>query len=285
MGERYGSFSLPDDRAISYDLTPTDQDTPVILLSNSLCGQFRSWDKVVAALSVRGFRVLRYDQPRHGASGVPKDLASTTFDSLADDAYALLQHLDLKTVAAWVGVSMGASTGITFAAKYPGIISQLVVCDTISCALTLAGAVDPFPPRVKAMRTAGNLDELVEGTMQRWFGKDWISAHPGEAARMRGIMLTGTTMDGFETCCAALSSPSYDLRKQVEAAGRGCRKALLLVGENDANLPTTMQELRRGLERGNGKSVELRVVANAGHVLFVDGFEDFMQLLLTFLQG
>ncbi|CAK7206928.1 hypothetical protein SEUCBS139899_009735 [Sporothrix eucalyptigena] len=242
----YNKFTLPNGRAISYDLTTGDRtDSLVVVLSNSLCGQFRTWDHVVAVLSGKGYRVLRYDQPGHGASGVPNDLSSTTF-AMADDVYALLQHLSLKVVHAWVGVSMGAST---------------------------------------AMRAVGSLDELVEGTMQRWFGSDWIASNEDEATRMRGIMLSGTSMDGFETCCTALSSATYDLRLHTVTAGKGCSEVLLLVGEKDANLPTTMQELRAGLERGNGKPVELKVVANAGHVLFVDGFEEFSHLLLAFLQG
>ncbi|RKU40012.1 hypothetical protein DL546_001071 [Coniochaeta pulveracea] len=277
------SFNLPDGRASSYCMTEATPGAPIVLLSNSLCSPYSAWDTVVPVLTEAGFAVLRYDQPGHGTSATPVDLQSTTFDSLVNDVQALLSHLDVAQLHAWVGVSMGASTGIYFAATYPGTVRRLVVCDTISGAPVVFGAADPFPPRVRAMREAGSLDCLLEGTMERWFGLAWMQAHPAETARMRDVML-GTTMDGFETCCAALSNPEYDLRPRLERAGRGCEEALVVAGEKDANLPTTMQEIRAGLEKGVGKSVRLEVIEGAGHVPFVDGFNEFCDIVVAFLQ-
>lgn len=276
------SFTLPDGRAISYSLSGGPPSGPVVLLGNSLLSPLRSWDRVVPVLADAGYRTLRYDQPGHGDSGVPADLGSTTFDTMADDVYALLRHLDINRLHAFVGVSMGASTAIYFAAKYPGIVHKLVPCDTVSGAPVNIGVADVFTPRVEAMRSAGSLDHLIAGTQDRWFGSAWIGANPDEAARMRSVM-AATTMDGFETCCAALTEPGYDLRPHVEAAGSGCSEAMVLVGEKDANLPTTMQELRAGLEKGAGRPVEMKVIRNAGHVCFVDGFEEFCYLLTGFL--
>jgi pimeloyl-ACP methyl ester carboxylesterase len=264
-------------------MTEAMPGAPTVLLSNSLCTPLSVWDRVVPVLSKAGFAVLRYDQPGHGGSGVPADLQSTTFNSMADDVHALIAHLGVSRLHGWVGVSMGASTGIYFAAKYPGVVRQLVACDTISGAPANLGVADPFGPRVRAMRETGSLDDLLQATMERWFGRTWLVSHPAEAARMSDV-LSGTTMDGFETCCAALSDPEYDLRPHLEAAGRGCEEALVVVGENDANLPTTMKEIRAGLEKGNERSVKLKVIQGAGHVPFVDGFEEFCDIVVSFLQ-
>lgn len=277
------SFTLPDGRVISYCMTEAVPGSPTVLLSNSLCSPFRAWDRVVPVLSDAGFGVLRYDQPGHGDSGVPVDLRSTTFDSMADDVAALLAHLGVSRLHGWVGVSMGASTGVYFAARYPGVVRRLVACDTVSGAPANFGAADPFAARVRAMREAGSLDGLLLATLERWFGRAWMHSHPAEAARMRAV-LAGTTMDGFETCCAALSNPGYDLWPRLEAAGRGCEEALIVVGEKDADLPTTMREIQAGLERGNGKLVELKVIKGAGHVCFIDGFEEFCDVVVSFLQ-
>jgi pimeloyl-ACP methyl ester carboxylesterase len=202
---------------------------------------------------------------------------------MADDVHALLAHLSVARLHGWVGVSMGASTGIYFAAKYPGTVRRLVACDTVSGAPSALGAADSFAPRVRAMRDAGSLDGVLEATTERWFGQAWMRSHPVEAARMMDV-LSGTTMDGFETCCAALRNPEYDLRPRLEVAGRGCEEALVVVGEKDANLPTTMQEIRAGLEKGIGKSVGLKVIKGAGHVSFVDGFDEFCDTVVPFLQ-
>ncbi|KAI1400889.1 zearalenone lactonase [Hypoxylon fuscum] len=289
MSTPISTLSLPSSRIISYALTPTptNANAPIVLLSNSLCAPFASWDHVVPKLTSRGFKVLRYDQPGHGASTVPADLSSTTFETLADDVRALLDHLSIVRLHAWIGVSMGAATGIVFAAKYHNIVQTLVVCDTISCSPINARATDVFGPRVAAAREAGKIDATVDSTLERWFGSVWIDANPDEARRMRQLMVS-TSIAGFETCCAALRSETFDLRPRADEAGQGVDNALFIVGEKDANLPDTMQQLREGVEHGLRKkkanaSVEFHVIKNAGHVCYVDGFDQFVDIITQFL--
>lgn len=294
MSTKVASFALPSGRVIQYGITEPSSassssavESSTIILSNSLCSPFTSWDHVVPVLTSKGFRVLRYNQPGHSGSGVAEDLSSTTFDSLADDVRQLLAHLGISKLFAWIGVSMGAATSIVFAARYPGIVARLIPCDTISCSPVNAGTADVFAPRVASARQAGNMEAIVEGSLERWFGPSWMGDHPAETARMRQLMRE-TTIDGFDTCCAALSSQSFDLRPLLEDAGKGVERALLLVGEKDANLPEAMEELRRGIEAGikisnPSASVELKVVKDAGHVCYVDGFEQFCNIITEYL--
>ncbi|KAI6081825.1 zearalenone lactonase [Hypoxylon rubiginosum] len=282
-------FTLPSSRVLSYALTRaiSDSDAPVVLLSNSLCTPFPTWDAVVNKLTASGLSVLRYDPPGHGGSTVPADLSSTTFDDLAEDVHALLRHLGIDRLHAWIGVSLGAATGIVFAAKYPGTVRKLVACDTISCSPANAGIDDVFGPRVAAVRQAGKMDGIIDGTLDRWLGRAWMDAHPDETSRIRELMLS-TTIDGFETCCAALRSDTFDLRLKTEAAGQGVEEALFIVGEKDANLPEAMKELRDGVEKGlktkNASArVDFHVVPNAGHVCYIDGFDDFVATVTMFL--
>ncbi|KAI1097689.1 zearalenone lactonase [Jackrogersella minutella] len=289
MTTTVSSLSLPSSRILSYALTtvPSSPNAPVVLLSNSLCAQFTSWDRVVPMLTSRDLCVLRYDQPGHGASAVPEDLSSTTFDTMADDVRELLNHLSISRLRAWIGVSMGAATGIVFAAKHPHIIQKLVICDTISCSPVNIGADNVFGPRVAAARKAGSMDETIDATLERWFGRPWIDANLDEARRMRELML-GTSIDGFEACCAALQSKTFDLRPLAIGAGSGVDEALFLVGEKDANLPETMQQLRKDVELGLRKkhadaSVDFHIIKNAGHVCYVDGYDEFIATVTQFL--
>ncbi|KAI1080227.1 zearalenone lactonase [Whalleya microplaca] len=281
-------LKVPSSCVLSSRLTPgTNYDSsPVIVLSNPLCAPLASWDHVVPALVSLGFQVLCYDQPGHGSSTAPDDLSSTTFNSLAKDVKALLDNHRIRTVHAWVGVSMGAATGIVFAATYPGVIKRLIGCDTISCSPVNAGTEDLFASRVAEARRLGIMFNVTT-TMERWFGRQWINDNDAEARRLQAMMLR-TTNDGFETCCYALRSESFDLRPLVEDAGKGVERALLLVGEKDANLPESMKELRHGLEQGLKKnnpdaSVELKVIQGAGHVCYIDGFEQFIEVITEFL--
>ena len=62
-------------------------DAPVLLLSNSLGTDMRMWEPQMAAWT-QAFRVLRYDQRGHGASGVPAGAYS--LDRLGRDVVELL---------------------------------------------------------------------------------------------------------------------------------------------------------------------------------------------------
>lgn len=287
------TFTLPSGRTISYEITYKDTPSrPTVLLSNSLSSQYKFWDHVVEDLHSAGFRVIRYDHPGHGKSGVPSDLQSTTFSSLADDVYGLLHSLGLTSgktsiLHAWIGVSMGAALGTVFAVAHPGMIRNLVICDTIANSPLLNGN-DPFGPRVEAARKAGSMDQAVEETMQRWFGDQWIKANPDEASRVRSLMQQ-TTLDGFETCCAALRNKSFDNRPLFRKLAKSVARVKLVVGENDADLPKVMGDMRDEVQKGfdeagKNEKVELVIIPEAGHVSFVDGYEDFIKAVLPFLK-
>jgi pimeloyl-ACP methyl ester carboxylesterase len=299
------TFTLPSGRPIAYEFTyKTEPTRPTILLSNSLCAQYAFWDRVVSALHDAGFRVIRYDHPGHGQSGVPSDdLSSTTFDTLASDVHTLLTSPDISRwfagsannspatltplLHAWVGVSMGAALGVVFAVRHPGMVRNLVVCDTIACSPSNAGAPDAFAPRVAAARKAGTMDGAVSETMERWFGAEWIAANPDEANRVRTLMRT-TSVDGFETCIAALRSETFDIRPLVGRLAECVGHVRLVVGERDADLPAKMAQMRDQVQEGfdavgKDEKVELVVIPKAGHVCFIDGFGDYIQAILPFL--
>ena len=283
------SVILPDSRKLSYSLDTTPKNARVVLLSSPLCATFTAWDHVVPILNKNGFRTLRYDPPGLGDSSAPDNLNSTTFDSITSDVRFLLTSLDIPQLHSWVGVSMGAATGVIFATKYPGVVSKLAICDTITSSPSNAGIDDAFGSRIAAARAAGNMDSTVQGTLERWFGKEWLDANPQETQRMRSLMLR-TTLDGFETCCHALRSPTFDLRPLFSRVGASVDDAICLVGEKDTALLETMADIREKVQEGfaaAGKpnKVELAVVKNAGHVCFINGLDHFSQIITSFLRA
>ncbi|KAF7558072.1 hypothetical protein G7046_g5875 [Stylonectria norvegica] len=293
---RYNSFhrtimastvKLPDSRILSYALDTAPPNAPIVLLANSLCAPYPAWDRVVSVLNKSGFRTLRYDQPGHGISSAPKAL-DTTFDSMADDIHHLLKTLEIPKLHSWVGVSIGAAGGIYFSAKYPNVIRKLAICDTISSSPVNAGQDNPFGPRVAAAREGGDMVSTTQAILEQWFGKAWLEANPEETLRMRKVMLT-TTVDGFETCCHAIRSKEFDLRPLFVKVGAGVDDALCVVGEKDANLPQTMEDMRAQIEAGfkaagKDKKINLAIIENAGHVCYVDGFEQFCDSVIGWVK-
>lgn len=248
------------------------------------------WDDVVSYLGRLGLRVVRYNPPGHGDSGVPADLSETTFESLAADVHALLAHLGIKKLRAWVGAGFGAATATVFSARYPDVVEKLVLCDAILCSPVNLGSPDVFKARVAAAREAGSLNPDIEQALEDYFGYGWSNFNP-QAAHVRNAMRS-TSLDGFETCCAALSNPSFNLRPLAAQVGSNIDSALLLAGAR--NNFHFMGDLRDGIERGqrirtlrSGKgptpSVPIEMVQGGGSVSFVDGFPHFIQLLMNFL--
>lgn len=282
------TLTLANGQVIAYHFDSVTPHAPTVVLANPLCAAFTVWDHVVPSLTTAGFSVLRYNQPGHGGSTAPP-AAECTFESIAVGVRELLTLLKISTLHAWVGVSMGAATGVVFAAAYPGLVNKLVVCDTISTAPVHAGQPDLFAGRVAAARQADSLEPTVAGTMDRWFGEPWLQAHAAEAERIKALMLT-TTLDGFAACCGALASASFDLRPLFAKLGASVNDALLMVGERDADLPVQMADMRDKIQAGfvaEGKGevqVELKVVKGAGHVCFVDGLEEYVSIVVPFLQ-
>ncbi|CZR63979.1 related to 3-oxoadipate enol-lactonase II [Phialocephala subalpina] len=284
--------TLRDGRQLSYHLSGPDQSAstkgPIILLSNSLCTPYHMWHHFVPRLHELNFQVLQYNQIGHGESTVdPSTVDDTTFDTLADDVKQLLDSLKIQKLHAWVGISMGAATGIVFCAQNPGLVERLVICDTISCSPSALGAGDPFGPRVDAARSAGNLEATIEQTLARWFWEDWRKSHGEELHWMRSLM-SKTKVEGFVACCAALRKMSFDLRPLFGKLGTSVDEILLVVGELDADLPQTMAIMRDGIQQGfeaAGKTDEVRlaIIKGAGHVSVVDGLEEYASVVTSFL--
>jgi hypothetical protein len=149
----------------------------------------------------------------------------------------------------------------------------------------VAGITDVFGPRADLAQKEGNMTSLVDGTLNRWFSETWRKSNPEEVQRMHGIMME-TTVDGFVTCCRALQSSSFDLKSLASKIGNSVDSVLLVVGELDANLPQEMDLLRSQIQEGFDASrpVELRVIKQAGHVCYVDGFEQFCEIIMELLK-
>ncbi|KKF96595.1 3-oxoadipate enol-lactonase 2 [Ceratocystis platani] len=281
------TLTLASGQVISYRLDPVNPHTPVVILANPLCAPFTIWDNIVPLINAAGFSVLRYNQPGHGDSSAPSPPSECTFDSISAAVFELLQQLKIRDIHAWVGVSMGAATGIVFVSKYPGVAKKIVICGTTSLSPVNAGQPNIFASRVAAAREAGSLEATVSGTMDRWFGEKFLKIHEAEAARIKALMLT-TTLDGFEACCAALSSKTFDLRPLFKNLGSCVSDALLLAGQNDGDLPEQManmsDQIQNGFSGEGRNKVVLEVIKNAGHVPFIDASDDFVQLVVPFLQ-
>jgi 3-oxoadipate enol-lactonase len=197
-------------------------DAPVVVLSNSLGTTLSMWEPQLPALTTR-FRVLRYDQRGHGASGSPPGPYS--FDDLGRDVLQLLDGLGLDRVS-FCGVSMGGMTGMWLGANAPERVDRLV----LSCTSAGFGSPETWEERMELVRREG-VGALVEATMERWFTAEFRSRRPEVVERFARWLAT-TDREGYLACCAALRDWDFAARLPEISA-----PALVIAGQHDPSTP------------------------------------------------
>ena len=241
-------------------------DGPWLTMSHSLACDLSMWDVQAKALA-KHFKVLRYDTRGHGQSSAPQGPYS--LDTLAQDAYALLQHLGIQKTH-WVGLSLGGMIGQAFTLAHPETISSLVLADTTSRGVPNAAAM--WADRAKAARTQG-MQSLLQPTLARWFTP---ASHESGLPAIQQIaqVILGTPPEGYAGCCEAIAGLDFTER----LAAIHC-PTLVMVGDQDQGTPPDMSRIIHQHIPGS----ELLLIANAAHLANVEQPEAFTQGLLNFL--
>jgi 3-oxoadipate enol-lactonase len=195
---------------------------PVLMLSNSLGTNLHMWDDQVAPFT-RHFRLVRYDRRGHGRSDAPKGPYS--MEMLGRDVLAILDGLGVDKIN-WCGLSIGGMVGMWLGANAPLRIDKLILSNTASY----------FPDktvwddRIKLVREQG-LSAVVDGTMERWFTKQFRERSPQATERIRTMFLA-TNPEGYIGCGAAIRD--MDHRPLLAKINR---PALVIAGRHDLGTP------------------------------------------------
>ena len=239
---------------------------PWLTLSHSLACDLHMWDEEAKRLSGK-YKVLRFDTRGHGKSGAPGGPYS--LEMLADDLHGLFGALGVKSTH-FCGLSMGGMIGQTYALKYPGMFSSIVLCDTTS--RYPAEGWTLWKSRIETAETKG-MEPLVAGTLERWFTEPFRKAHPDVIAKV-GAMIRNTPVPGYAGCCHAI--PKINVTDRL--AEIRC-PALVIVGKDDPGTPVAMAEEIHNAMPGS----ELVVIPSAAHLSNMEQPDAFNQALADFL--
>jgi 2-succinyl-6-hydroxy-2,4-cyclohexadiene-1-carboxylate synthase len=100
---------------------------PVVLV-HGFTGNSRNWALTVPVLT-RQFRTISVDLRGHGHSAKPVRPEDYTLEAMADDVYALLQHLGVRECYL-AGHSMGGMVSQHIVLDHPELVRALVLVDT-----------------------------------------------------------------------------------------------------------------------------------------------------------
>src|SRR5690606_30775457 len=195
------------------------------VFSHSIMTDSGMWQPQANAL-LQDFRVIRYDSRGHGKTPHAGNEYSTGI--LTDDIIALIDALDLNKVH-FVGLSLGGILGFDLAHRYAHRLHSLVICDARpDSPPEFARAWDD---RIEAASSTG-MSVLIEPTMARWFGPDFLATDAAQAVR---AMIRNTSTEGFIATARALQT--YDYRDAAAIS----TPVTFIVGENDGVLPEVMR--------------------------------------------
>ena len=241
------------------------EDTPVILVSNSLASSLGMWDHQIDTLLGLGLRVLRYDSRGHGQSAVTPGPYS--IEMLTEDAVGLLDALGIER-ASFMGCSKGGMVGQMAGTKHADRFDRLVLCSTAA----YMGAGDVWAARIEAV-TNGGMAAVADATIDRWFTRPGQERMPADVARVREMILA-TPPEGFVACAHAIAA--MDQRESIRAIDR---PTLVVVGADDPGTPPSAAELIHDRVPGS----KLVVLPDCAHFCNVEQAGAFNAALEEFL--
>ncbi len=242
------------------------EGAPWILLSNSLGANLAQWDPQIGVLATK-YRVLRYDTRGHGESTTPEGPYSL-FD-LQGDVLRLMDHFGIGTVT-WMGLSMGAMTGMGLAIHHGDRFERMVLADARADAPD--GFRNMWDGRI-ARISDGGMEAIADSTMETWLTEGFRSAHPEAAARLRG-MITSTDPAGYIACAQGLKNLDY-----LRHLGRITLPVLYIGGADDPGAPPEVMKVMADATPG----ADYIEIADCAHIANVNASETFNAAIAPFL--
>jgi aminoacrylate hydrolase len=252
-----------------------DGSGPDVVLVTGLGGTASYWDPTVAPLT-KSFRVIRYDQ--RGIAASTRGTAATTIDQLADDTFAVIDHVGSKRA-----VLLGHSTG--------GVILQ-----SMALREHRANATEQSESRIAGLVLSGTWAKQNR-YMKELFGSraEILKVRPREYAAMVGFLAytadwLNANWDKFDAMAA--TAPMTPVQQAIVAERIAAIMAfdrstdlhrikvpvLVQGAEDDLIVPAFLNRELAGLI----KHAELQMLPTGGHMYPITRTDTFVKSLTAF---
>jgi pimeloyl-ACP methyl ester carboxylesterase len=256
---------------LAYQETGTGE--PIVFL-HEFAGSMEDWNDQVESLA-RAYRVITYNCRGYPPSSVPSDPAEYSQELAVEDLRGVIDGLSIEK-ATLIGLSMGGSTVLNFAARYPERVKGMVLASTGSGSDDKPAFRAQFSQIADLIERDGSAhfaETFLRGptrlqllrkrplTWQRLHRK--LSAMPAQALAntIRGVILERPTVYELETKLRGL---------QVSK--------LILVGDEDTPVLKSSDFLARALTRAH-----LISFPRTGHTLNLEEPARFKKVVREFL--
>lgn len=245
-----------------------------------------SYCRSTAYMVSRKYCVILMDERGHGRSPVtpatvPYDGGFRyTYEAFADDVKAVLDAKNITEKIFFVGISIGGSIGLQFAAKYPEKMHSLVPISTAPLFRCADGTINGSIPTCAPTQPGGLVSWLTgtPTTPTTMLPEDKLSGCNVDVARAKIDQNRADNTSGVAVTSLLTYSQRVD---QTDLLPKIKAPTLIIHGLADSTLGVSAAE---ALHKGIVNSVRLDFV-NRGHLLPITSYVDVANNIIRFVQG
>ena len=272
------------------DVAPAQPNGRVVVLLHGRNFPSSYWAPVIKTLSDAGYRVIVPDQIGFGKSSKPA--GELHFDTLARNTIALLDHLQIAK-ADIVAHSLGGMLGVRIARAYPERVAHLLLAAPI-------GLEDYrlYVPPTPTEKILENEDRLTaEGYRKQLETNYSLKLPPDQVTPFIDARFNIKGSAEYPRWLRAFVASAQMIYREpvVHEIPEITEPTLFIMGADDHNAPGK-PNAPEALRPKMGQNAELakalaakmldaraEVLANAGHLVFLDAPQKFNELMLAFL--
>jgi pimeloyl-ACP methyl ester carboxylesterase len=272
------------------DVAPAQPNGRVVVLLHGRNFPSSYWAPVIKTLTDAGYRVVVPDQIGFGKSSKPT--GELHFDTLARNTIALLDHLKIAK-ADIVAHSLGGMVGVRIARAYPERVAHLLLAAPI-------GLEDYrlYVPPTPTEKILENEDKLTaEGYRKQLETNYSLKLPPDQVTPFIDARFNIKGSAEYPRWLRAFVSSGQMIYREpvVHEIPLITEPTLFIMGADDHNAPGG-PNAPEALRPKMGQNAELakalaaqmpdaraEVIANAGHLVFLDAPQKFDELMLAFL--
>lgn len=262
-------FKTTDDCNLYYELAGEGPGKPTLVLINGTLQTTVNWKPIVKGMAA-AHRILTYDARGQGSSDLGE--APLTLDLHASDLNQLLTELNIHETAV-VGISHGARIALALAAKFPNLVTRMVLCSLSTRATFRARMIVRSWYEILLRHS---LDAMAWAALPHVFGRTFLRENEKQLDRIVKTIVRRNHTESLRAHLTALQTypPLRTVLKNLPFL------LLVLTGEDDPLVT------REGAEEMaaicGGRHTELPGV---GHSIPAEAPRRFMQLVGAFLSG